>query len=126
LTNRSRDSTIDKKRLSPHLSREEIEYSVINMFNTLTFLLSKPQFILERVRDVSKPSSVGHFRNLSVILSLAQRDNKMQPASCIELTHSCSQIIRQMKHLGIGNDYEFQSALLQKFTQFMSRRLRDY
>jgi len=73
----SRDITIDKKRLSPTLSKKDIEYSVINMFNTLTFLLSKPQFILDRVRDVTVPSSVGHFRNLSVILSLAARDNQM-------------------------------------------------
>jgi len=62
------------------------------------------------------PSSVGHFRNLSVIMSLAQRDNKMQPGYDMELHHSCAQLIRQMKYLGIENDYDFQSNLLQKFT----------
>ena len=40
--------------------------------------------------------------------------------------HSCSQINRMMYQLGVKDDYEFQSVLLQKFTQYMSKRLRDY
>ena len=76
------------------------------MFYNLMDLITQKQFIIERVRDVTKHYNVGLAWNLSAILDNLRKDDMVQPKKTTTLQLICSSLKRQLKALDIGEDAE--------------------